>query len=119
MTAVAQSDIAVEVEPVSAQYLVNSRMLEIKFNTGAVYRWPVDSLEMRTYTSEGWVEVPRPTDEQLVNVEIWPHKEVVEFTDIEQCFEIDQLVRGQLGSQKWMDRLLKSPTDNTDKVLTP
>lgn len=106
MTTAIQPEITVEIEPLAARYLVESRSLEIEFNVGAVYRWPVDALEMRSYTSKGWVDAPRPTDEQLMNVEIWPHKEVVEFVDIEQCFEIAQLMRGQLGSKKWMEKLL-------------
>ena len=106
MTAVVQSKANVYIEPMLAQYLPDSRSLEIRFNTGAVYRWPVDSLQMRSYTSAGWVDIPRPTDEQLMNVQIWSHGEVVEFTDIEQCFEIAQLIRGQLGTKKWMKNLL-------------
>ena len=116
MTAVIQPEAAIDIEPVAARYLVESRSLEIEFNIGSVYRWPVDSLQMRNYTPEGWVEAARPTDEQLVNVQIWPHGEVVEFVDIEQCFEIDQLVRGQLGSKKWRAQLLASKTNQLDSV---
>ena len=108
VTATIQPEVIIGIEPVAARYLAASRSLEIEFNVGATYRWPVDSLEMRSYTSQGWINVPRPTDEQLANVEIWPHKEVVEFVDIEQCFEIAQLMRGQLGSKRWMEKLLSS-----------
>ena len=111
MTAAIQTDAIAQIEPVAARYIAESRVLEIEFNVGSVYRWPVDSLQMRNYTPNGWVDVPRPTDEQLMNVEIWPHGEVVEFADIEQCFEIAQLVRGQLGSKKWMEKLLSDSKD--------
>ena len=82
VTATIQPEVIIGIEPVAARYLAASRSLEIEFNVGATYRWLVDSLEMRSYTSQGWVDAPRPTDEQLANVEIWPHKEVVEFVDI-------------------------------------
>ncbi|MBE9064295.1 hypothetical protein [cf. Phormidesmis sp. LEGE 11477] len=94
------------VEPSATRYLAQSRELEIRFNTGARYRWPVESLQMREKTANGWQDIPTPTDEQLANVRLWPHKEVVEFTDIEQCFEIAALMRGQLGSKQWMEKLL-------------
>lgn len=106
MTMTTQPDLIAGIEPVKARYLAESRALEIEFNIGSVYRWPVDSLQMRNYTESRWIDAPRPTDEQLINVEIWPHGEVVEFTDIEQCFEIAQLMRGQLGSKQWMEKLL-------------
>lgn len=108
MTLAAQisPDIETGVEPVEACYVAQSRELEIVFNTGARYRWPVDSLEMREKTVDGWQDMPEPTDEQLAKVRLWPHKEVVEFSNIEQCFEIAALMRGQLGSKRWMERLL-------------
>lgn len=94
------------VEPVEARYLAKSRELEIRFNTGACYRWPVDSLQMQEKTADGWADVSAPANEQLINVRLWPHKEVVEFADIEQCFEVAALVRGHLGSKRWMQKLL-------------
>lgn len=100
------SNIELGVEPISAKYLSQSRELEIIFNTGARYLWPVDSLQMIEKTSNGWETIPKPTDAQLSKVRLWPHKEVVEFSNIEQCFEISSLIRGQLGSKKWMHELL-------------
>ena len=98
------------VEPLEARYVAESRELEIRFNTGACYRWPVDSLQMQTKTADGWVEMLALTNEQLANVRLWPHKEVVEFANIEQCFEIAALMRGQLGSKRWMQKLLGQQT---------
>lgn len=95
-----------DVLSISARYLVQSRELEITFNTGARYHWPIDSLQMQEKTADGWQDIPKPSDEQLANVRLWPHKEVVEFSNIEQCFEIAALMRGQLGSKRWMEKLL-------------
>ena len=99
-----------QVLPVTARYLPASRQLEISFNTGASYRWPVDALEMIERTEDGsnWVQIPRPTDEQLANVRIWNNKELVEFTDLDQHFSIPGLMAGQLGSKRWMAKLLAS-----------
>ena len=95
-----------DVLSISARYLAQSRELEITFSMGARYHWPIDSLQMREKTADGWQDIPRPSDEQLANVRLWPHKEVVEFSNIEQCFEIAALMRGQLGSKRWMEKLL-------------
>jgi hypothetical protein len=90
----------------SARFIAESRQLEIAFNNGAEYRWPVDSLEMLVFKQGEWTSLtPRPTDDQLRKVEIWPGGEIVEFCEISQGFEIAELVRGKLGSEKWMRSL--------------
>lgn len=61
---------------------------------------------MREKTADGWQDISRPDNEQLANVRLWPHKGVVEFSNVEQCFEIAALVRGRLGSKRWMEKLL-------------
>ncbi len=108
MTIATQIELGIEtgVEPTEARYLPESRELEITFNPGSIYRWPIDSLQMIEKTADGWQAISRPNDEQLTHVRLWPHKEVVEFTSIEQCFSISALMRGQLGSKRWMAALL-------------
>ncbi|MEL7053155.1 MAG: hypothetical protein AAGM45_15420 [Cyanobacteria bacterium J06588_5] len=101
------ADIQSGVKPVDGRFIADSRELEITFNTGSKYRWPVDALEMKEQTSEGWQLIPRPENQQLESIEIWNNGEVVEFVDIEQCFSIPGLMRGHLGSKKWMQALLK------------
>ena len=95
-------------EPVAARLLTESRELEIEFNTGMRCRWPVDSLQF-THSADDYLTniEPRPTDEQLAEIELWPSGEVVEFVSIEQGFEIAALMRGELGSKRWMNSLLK------------
>lgn len=107
------TDIYLGVKPVEGRFIADSRELEITFNTGSKYRWPVDALEMKERTSEGWQLIPRPDNRQLENVEIWNNREVVEFVDLEQCFSIPGLMRGQLGSKQWMQALL-----NKENLLT-
>lgn len=101
-----EAEIQVGVLPIEARFVPESRELEIEFNNGSKYRWLVDALEMKERTSDGWQLISKPSNQQLVNVEIWNNNEVVEFTDIEQCFSIPGLMRGQLGSKKWMQELL-------------
>ncbi|MEL6259743.1 MAG: hypothetical protein AAFR12_01645 [Cyanobacteria bacterium J06626_6] len=94
------------VTAIDARFVVETRQLAIVFNNGAEYRWPVDALEMLVFRKNAWVPLaPRPTDEQLRKVEIWPGGEIVEFSDISQGFEISELVRGKLGSESWMRKL--------------
>lgn len=100
--------------PIAGKFIPDSRELEIVFNTGSKYRWPVDALEMKERTNNGWQRIPRPENQQLANVEIWNNGEVVEFTGIEQCFSIPGLMRGQLGSERWMKELLASSLQNRE-----
>ena len=94
-----------------ARFIAKARQLEIVFNNGAEYRWPVDSLEMLIFREDEWVPLaPRPTDDQLGKVEIWPGGEIVEFCGIGQGFEIAELVRGKLGSDGWMRSLADEST---------
>lgn len=90
-----------------AKFIAETRQLEIVFNNGAEYRWPVDSLEMLVFREDKWMPLtPRPTDDRLRKVEIWPGGEIVEFCEISQGFEISELVRGKLGSEEWMRSLI-------------
>lgn len=99
---------APRIEPVNARFLAESRELEIEFNTGMRCRWPVDGLQFTRSVDSHISDVdPRPTDEQLLEVVLWPNGEVVEFVAIEQGFEVAALMRGELGSRKWMDGLLR------------
>jgi len=99
--------IAATIKAVRARFIAETRQLEIVFNNGAEYRWPVDALEMLVFRDGEWLNLqPRPSDDQLRDVEIWPDGEIVEFSQISQGFEIAELVRGKLGSEAWMRALL-------------
>ncbi len=99
--------IAKTIEATQARFIAETRQLEIVFNNGAEYRWPIDSLEMLVFRDGEWLSLhPRPSDDQLVDVEIWPGGEIVEFSQISQGFEISELVRGKLGSEAWMRSLI-------------
>ena len=99
---------APRIEPVAARFLPESRELEIKFNTDMRCRWPVDSLQFIRSIDGCLSDInPRPSDEQLAEVVLWPNGEVVEFVSVEQGFEVAALMRGELGSKRWMDGLLK------------
>ncbi|MGB3788051.1 MAG: hypothetical protein WA949_08575 [Phormidesmis sp.] len=69
-------DIQPGVKPIEGRFIADSRELEIEFNTGSKYRWPVDALEMKERTSQGWRPIQRPENHQLVNIEIWNNGEV-------------------------------------------
>jgi hypothetical protein len=99
--------IAETIKATQAMFIAETRQLAIVFNNGAEYRWPVDALEMLVFRDGEWLNLhPRPSDEQLRDVEIWPGGEIVEFSQINQGFEISELVRGKLGSQAWMRSLI-------------
>ncbi|MEL7495069.1 MAG: hypothetical protein AAGJ95_14070 [Cyanobacteria bacterium J06554_11] len=39
------------------------------------------------------------------DVEVWPSGEVVEFTLIDQAFQVAALMRGEVGNAEWMEKL--------------
>lgn len=77
---------------VAVRYVPDARELEVKFSSGARLGCPVDALEMLTWTGESFVQASRPTDEQLSNVRVWAGGYAVYFPDIEQNFDLDELM---------------------------
>lgn len=88
------SNHALKVKAVAVRFVADVRSLEIKFENGISYRYPVDRLDFSRWDGEAYVPLdPRPSDADLENVELWPSGEVIEFEDISQGFEVAQLVR--------------------------
>ena len=77
---------------VEVRYLPESRELEVKFSSGARLGCPVDALKMLNWTGLEFVQAPRPTDSQLSNVRIWAGGYAVDFPEIGQNFDIDELM---------------------------
>lgn len=77
---------------VDVQYLPESRELEVKFSSGARLGCPVDALKMLTWTGSEFVQAPPPADSQLSNVRIWAGGYAVDFPDIGQNFDVDELI---------------------------
>ncbi len=69
------------------------RSLEIEFENGSSYRYPVDQLDFSRWNGNAHVPLePRPTDADLEAVALWPSGEIVEFENIDQGFEVTQLI---------------------------
>ncbi|MEL6470605.1 MAG: DUF2442 domain-containing protein [Cyanobacteria bacterium J06623_4] len=77
---------------VDVRYLPETRELEVKFSNGARLGCPVDALEMLKWTGSEFVQAPRPSDDQLANVRVWAGGYAVDFPDIGQNFDIDELM---------------------------
>ncbi|MEL7349834.1 MAG: DUF2442 domain-containing protein [Cyanobacteria bacterium P01_A01_bin.116] len=77
---------------IAVRYISESRELELKFSSGARLGCPVDALEMVNWTGSKFVQAPRPSDEQLANVRVWAGGYAVDFPDIEQNFDLDELM---------------------------
>ena len=73
-------------------YIPKDRELEVKFSNGTRLGCPVDALEMLKWTGSEFVQAPRPTDDQLANVRVWAGGYAVDFPDIAQNFDIDELL---------------------------
>lgn len=76
---------------IAVRYLPETREVEMKFASGARLGCPVDALEMLNWTGSEFVPAPRPTDEQLSNVRVWAGGYAIDFPDIEQNFDLDEL----------------------------
>jgi hypothetical protein len=74
------------------RYIPETREVEMKFASGARLCCPVDALEMLKWTGSEFVHAPRPTDEQLMNVRVWAGGYAIDFPDIEQNFDLDELM---------------------------
>lgn len=77
---------------VAVCYIPRSREVEVTFTNGARLACPVDALEMLRWTGSEFVPAPRPTDQQLSSVRIWAGGYAIDFPDINQNFDIDELV---------------------------
>ncbi len=53
----------------------------------------------------GWKPVSSPSDADLSDVIIWEGGDVIEFPTLDQHYSIPALMRGQLGSKQWMQKL--------------
>lgn len=91
--------------PTSVRYLADSRELEISFGKYFKGRWSVEALQMMRIGENGWESLPTPTDAELADVMLWEGGDVVEFSAIDQHYSIAALLRGQLGSKQWMEKL--------------
>lgn len=77
---------------VAVRYLSKTREIELRFSSGARLLCPVDKLEMLNWTGSEFIQAPRPTDEQLTNVQIWAGGYAIDFPEIEQNFDVDELL---------------------------
>ena len=78
---------------VSAEYLRESREIELRFSNGIRMGFPVDALQMLKWTGVEFVKAPQPTDEQLSQVRIWAGGYAIDFPEIEQNFDIEELTK--------------------------
>ena len=76
----------------AVQYIPETREIELKFSSGARLGCPVDAWETVNWTGSEFVPAPRPSDEQLANVRVWAGGYAVDFPDIEQNFDLDELM---------------------------
>mgnify|MGYP001797387750 FL=1 len=77
---------------VAVEYLPALRELEVKFSSGARLGCPIDALNMLKWTGSEFSQVPQPTDQQLSNVRIWAGGYAIDFPDIEQNYDVDELL---------------------------
>ena len=93
--------LSLKLKPIAARYLADVRLssgeaspsLEIEFENGSSYRYPVDRLDFNRWDGNAYIPLePRPTDADLEAVALWPNGEIVEFENIDQGFEVAQLI---------------------------
>ncbi len=85
--------LSIKLKPIAAHYLADVRSLEIEFENGSSYRYLVDQLDFNQWDGNAYIPLePRPTDVDLEAVVLWPNGEIVEFENIDQGFEVAQLI---------------------------
>ena len=95
----------------AVRYIPDNRELEVSFSSGARLVCPVEALEMMTWTGSAFVPAPRPSDEQLCNVRVWAGGYAIDFPDIQQNFDLDELMalftNRATDCDCWDNKLLK------------
>ncbi|MEL7226054.1 MAG: hypothetical protein AAGL17_14705 [Cyanobacteria bacterium J06576_12] len=87
------SSLSLKTQPVSVRYVADVRVLEIEFENGISYRYPVSRLNFNRWDGNAYVPLtPAPTDADLQAVELWPSGEIIEFETISQSFQVSQLI---------------------------
>lgn len=92
---------------IAAEYLKESRELKVTLNDGSKHLWPVDRLEMETWTGKDFEAIARPSAEDLSEVRVWGGGSSVYWPTLKQVFEIDELLAGVYGSVAWMELLMR------------
>jgi len=82
----------VENKVVAVEYLPEFRELEVKFASGARLGCPIDALKMLSWTGTEFIQAPKPTNQQLSNVRVWASGYAIDFPEIEQNFDVDELI---------------------------
>ncbi len=90
---------------IAAEYLRESRELKVTLDDGSKHLWPVDRLEMETWTGNCFEALIRPSDEDLSDVQVWGGGSSVYWEKLKQVFEIDELLAGIYGGSAWMELL--------------
>ncbi|MBE9061938.1 hypothetical protein [cf. Phormidesmis sp. LEGE 11477] len=93
------------VKAVSAR--VKDGQLEVVFSTGMRSLWPISSLQFAKRIN-GVLTNFYPSEEELVEVEVWPSGEVIEFPRVDQAFQVSALMRGEVGNAEWTRSLTVS-----------
>lgn len=81
-----------DIKIIGVRYLADTHEIGVKFSSGARLGVLVDSLEMLTWTGKAFVPAPRPSAEQLANVRVWAGGYAVDFPDINQNFDVNELL---------------------------
>ena len=89
----------------AAQYLPISREVEVLLSDGSRHAWRVDDLEMLANVNGQIVPLPAPTREQLIDVVPYGGGAYLYWPQIEQIFELDALLNGVYGRERWMASL--------------
>ncbi len=83
---------------------VKDGQLEVVFSTGMRSLWPISSLQFAKRI-DGVLTNFYPSEEELVEVEVWPSGEIIEFPRVDQAFQVSALMRGEVGNAEWMRSL--------------
>ena len=90
----------------SVIYAADTREVIVVLKDGSRHAWPVRLLEMVKSEPEGWVPLEGVTDEALADVQVYGGGRYILWDDLDQAFQISDLLAGVYGREAWMQKLM-------------
>lgn len=90
----------------SVTYDTDTKEVIVVLKDGSRHAWPVRLLEMVKSEADRWVPIEDITDRQLSNVQAYGGGRYILWDELNQAFQISELLAGVYGREAWMQQLM-------------
>jgi len=90
----------------SVTYDATTQEVVVVLRDSSRHAWPVRLLEMVKSEADGWVPLEGVTDRQLADVQIYSGGRYILWDELDQAFQISDLLAGVYGREAWMQKLM-------------